>query len=145
MFFGDTQSQAQSFYLSDPDISGLNRTEWIIKPNFHVAFMESHLVWFESENKEAYLEFWKHNIELIKQQKRPAVSVYINSLISKDIIKESTSTINELDVLFYKTEKQKLNICPGFGLIYRFNSHQAESLDKAGQFKRSFLIKLEKG
>jgi hypothetical protein len=36
---------------------------------------------------------------------------------------------------FYNTERQTLNICPGFELNYTFNISKAEELDKSGKLK----------
>jgi hypothetical protein len=143
LYFGDTQRQAIAFYKSNPQISHLKNTEWI--PNFHVAFRSSGLVSFESEDSGHYLQFWKDNVEEIHQQKRSDVRKYFKQLVEKRIIVMPKSAEERLNEKFYETKMPNLNICPGLGIIFRFNSADAEELDRSGKLKFLLAEKIKEG
>jgi hypothetical protein len=144
LYFGASQRQAIAFYNSNPDISQLKNTRWELFPNFHVSFMTTNLVWFEPEDdSEHYLQFWKNNVEKIRQQKRADVPKYFKWLESKGVISISKETAEQLDEKFYKTAMQNLNMCPEFGVVYSFNSSEAKELDKSGKLKFVLVEKIK--
>jgi hypothetical protein len=59
LYFGETQTQAKSFYSSAPDISKLKMlNDWKLFTNFHVAFRSQDLVWFKSGvDIDEYIEY----------------------------------------------------------------------------------------
>jgi hypothetical protein len=122
LYFADTQRQATSFYKSNPRIRHLKNTKWSISPNFHVSFMSSGLIWFESEDSEHYLQFWKDNVEEIHQQKRGDVPNYFKRLVDEKVINMTKEAEEELNEKFYDTKMQTLNICPGFKLNFAFRA-----------------------
>ena len=133
--FGDSQRQASSFYKSNPNISHLQNTKWRVFPNFHVAFMTSNLVRFESDDSEHYLQFWKDNVEEIHQQKKEDVPKYLQWLVDEKVINRPKEAEEKLKKMFYDTAMQTLNICPGFEINFKFNISEAEELDKSGKLK----------
>lgn len=143
--FGDTQRQARAFYESKPDISHLQNTLWNISPNFHVAFMTKNLFRFDTDNKEHYLQYWKENVEKIHQQKRVDVPKYMKRLVDEEVIKMPVAAKAKLKQMFYDTEMQTLNICPGFELRYTFNISEAEELDKNDKLKLMLVDKIKEG
>jgi hypothetical protein len=143
--FGDSPRQAKAFYNSKINIGHLDKTEWEKWPNFHVSFMDSNLVRFESEDSEHYLQFWKENIENIRQQKRGDVKKYLQWLIDAKVITMTKDAKQQLREKFYNTERQTLNICPGFELNYTFNISKAEELDKSGKLKFILAEKIKEG
>jgi hypothetical protein len=132
LYFGDTQTQAKSFYKSNPDISKLKNTDWQFNPNFHVSFMTSNLVWFQTnkENIDLYLKFWGGNIEHIYQHKKEDIPTYLKWLVDEKVINTTKEIEEKMDEKFYKTAMQSLNICPGFGFRYYLTSSEVERLDK---------------
>jgi len=138
LYFGDSQRQAKAFYQSDPNCSHLNTPEWACFPHFHVSFMSSNLVWFKSENREHYLQFWKDNVDDIRQQKREDIPNYLKRLVDENVILMPKETDERLKEKFYNTVMQNLNICPGFGVLCFIKADEAEELDKTGKLK--FLL-----
>jgi hypothetical protein len=145
LYFADTQRQATSFYKSNPKIGPLKNTKWSISPYFHVSFMSSGLIWFESEDSEHYLQFWKDNVEEIHQQKRDDVPNYFKRLVHEKVIKMPKEAKEQLDKKFYKTTMPNLNICPGFGIVFEVNASNAEELDKSGKLKFIIAEKIKEG
>ena len=143
--FGDSQRQASSFYKSNPNISHLQNTKWRVSPNFHVSFMTSNLVRFESEDSEHYLQFWKDNVKEIHQQKKEDVPKYLKWLVDEKVITMPKEAEEKLKKMFYDTVMQTLNICPGFELNYTFNISEAEELDKSGELKVILAEKIKEG
>jgi hypothetical protein len=145
MYFADTQSQAVSFYKSNPSIGHLKNTKWDFYANFHVSFMTSHLVWFESEDDEKYLQFWKNHVEIICQQKRADIPKYFKRLVDEKVINMTKEAEEKLKLKFYDTAMQTLNICPGFGFLFTFSISEAEELDKSGKLKFILAEKIKEG
>jgi len=145
LYFGASQRQAIAFYNSNPNISELKNTRWKLFPNFHVSFMTTNLVWFESDDSEHYLRFWKDNVEKIRQQKRADAPKYFKWLEGENVINIPKETKEQLDEKFYKTAMQTLNMCPEFGVIYSFNSSEAKELDKSGKLKFVLAEKIKEG
>jgi hypothetical protein len=145
LYFGASQRQAIAFYNSKPKISELKNTKWHLFPNFHVSFMTSNLVWLDSDDGEHYLRFWQKNTDKIRQQKRADIPKYLKWLVDEKVINISKEAAEQLDVKFYKTAMQTLNICPEFGVVYSFNSSELESLDKGGKLKFLLAEKIREG
>jgi hypothetical protein len=143
--FGDSQRQASSFYKSNPNINHLQNTKWRVFPNFHVAFMTSNLLRFESEDSEHYLQFWKDNVEEIHQQKKEDVPKYLKWLVDRNVINMPKEAEEKLKKMFYDTAMQTLNICPGFELNYTFSISEAEELDKSGKLKFILAERIKEG
>ena len=145
LYFGASQRQAIAFYNSDPILDGLKDHGWSLFPNFHVSFMTSNLVWFPSDNGQHYLQFWKNNVEKIRQQKKADVPKYLKWLIDEKVIAMPKEVEEQLDRKFYDTAMQNLNMCPEFGVIYPLNSSEAETLDKSGKLKVVLVEKIKEG
>jgi hypothetical protein len=142
LYFGDTQRAAIAFYKSDPNISHLQGTKWDAAPNFHVAYRSSGLMGFESENSEHYLQFWKDNVDKIRQQKRAEVPKFLKSLADQKVLSMTKEAGEKLEEKFYNTKMPSLNICPGFRL--HFPIPNAEALDKDGKDGKLKFILAEK-
>jgi len=144
-YFGDSQRQAESFYSSNPNITHLNKGEWSCFPNFHVSIRASNLVWFQSEDNENYLHYWKKNIGQIKQQKRDNIPNYLQCLVNERVINITKEKEEELNKKFYNKQMKTLNMCPGFGMIYTLKSNEAEELDKSGKLESILVEKIREG
>jgi hypothetical protein len=145
LYFADTQRQAAAFYKSAPKLDHLKNSEWSISPNFHVSFRSTGLVWFESEESENYLQFWKDNVEDIHQQKRADIPKYFKRLADEKVISMTQDAKDRLNEKFYQTKMPNLNICPGLGAVFSVNSSDAQQLDKSGKLKFLLSEKIREG
>jgi hypothetical protein len=104
-------------------------------------------VWFPTneDRREYYLEFWKKNVEKIRQQKKADVPKFVKWLVSEKVISFPKEVEEQLDEKFYKTAMSNLNMCPEFGVLYGFNSSEAEALDKNGKLKIAIVEKIKEG
>jgi hypothetical protein len=143
LYFGDSPRQAIAFYKSNPSIRHLKKSEWNCRPNFHVSFMASNLVSFQTKKAEHYLKFWKENVKDIRQQKKEDVRKYIKRLVDERVIDMTKETEKQLNKKFYKTAMRTLNVCPGFVIAFAFNSSEAEELDKNGELKSILVEKIK--
>ncbi len=143
LYFGDTQRAAIAFYKSNPNISHLQGTKWDAAPNFHVAYRSSGLMGFESENSEHYLQFWKDNVDKIRQQKRAEVPKFLKLLADQNILSMTKEAEERLKEKFYNTKMPSLNICPGFRL--QFPIPNAEALDKDDKLNFFLAEKIRDG
>ena len=144
LFFGDTQRQAASFYSANPVIDHLNNN-WELRPNFHVAYQRSNLVWFKSVDPGMYIEFWKNNVNKIYQHKKEDVPKYLDWLQSENVIEMDNDSREKLDKKFYNTAMPVLNICPGFGVIYTIPANEAEELDKKEKLAKLLADAINEG
>lgn len=141
--FGDTQRQAIAFYNSSPNIRHLENTQWKIRPNFHVAFRAQGLIGFESEDTEHYLQFWKDNVDKIRQQKKSEVRAYFEWLAENRVIKMTKEADEMLREKFLKTRMTRLNICPAFWL--EFDVAKPDIRDDGGKLKAVLAEKVVEG
>ena len=133
LYFGDTQRQAIAFYKSSLNVSHLDKTQWRICPNFHVAFEAKGLLWFPSEDADHYLQFWKENIHRIRRQKKSEVQAYLKWLTDNNVIKMTTESEKMLNEKFLDAKMSRLNICPGF--LLEFKIAKTDELDDTGKLK----------
>jgi hypothetical protein len=132
LYFGATQSQARTFYGRALNIDALIASGWEIKPNFHISFRSSNLVWFPCCEPLKYIAFWEANKGLIKQQKRPDVRKYLDDLYEIGILEKSAETEQTLADRFFNTKMPNLNMCPELGMLFLISKSDAEERDKAG-------------
>lgn len=145
--FGDSQSQAQSFYDSNLNISKLKKLDgWDLYPNFHVSFRSTHLVWFYSNiNKYKYIEYWIKNIDSIYQRKKNEVKDYLEYLEKNNIIVYDNIKKKEMKDKYFATAMQTLNICPGFSMNFPMSSKEAIEKDKTGKLEKLISEKIKEG
>ena len=150
--FGQTQNQARSLYNSDINISNLEMfddCEWY--PVFHVSFMSTTLVTFESPSSisiKEYTDYWinKNKKDPICQLGRDKVKGYLDSLAKDNIIVYDTDKQKEMDDVFFATERQSLNICPEFYLVFYIPAQTAiEKDNKTGELKELISKKIKEG
>ncbi len=145
LYYGDTQSQAISFYKSNPDISNLAGSDWALYGNFHFSFMTTNLVWFKTENYSKYLKYWLKNTDLMYQHSREEIPARIKGLSNAGIIESTPETEVTMNEKFYSKGYKTLNICPGFGLIYELSAEEAERLDKNKELRELLMTKIKEG
>lgn len=134
LYFGDTSSQARSFYNRKIDyfkIEALINEGWKCEPNFHLSFMSTNLVWLKTpeeseESIEAYYSFWKENVNRIGQYGREEIRAFLSEL---DRLKLIILKNDELDTQIFKTDRNRINVCPGLGLSYEYPAEKAKTLD----------------
>jgi hypothetical protein len=143
LYFGDSQIQAQSFYRSNPDFSKLKTGYY--RPNFHVSFASSNLVWFHSPDKKKFVDFWVKNVSEIYQHSKKDIPTFLKKLEKNKVIQIDSVTDENLKKKFYDTEMQTLNICPGIGVVFEFDSITAEKLDLNGEFVKTLKDKIQEG
>lgn len=98
-----------------------------------VTLYISPLIWFESEDAEHYLQFWKVNIDRIRQQKKSEVPAYFEWLAENRVIKMTKEAEKMLKEKFFDTKMSRLNMCPGFLLESKIA--RADELDDSGKLK----------
>lgn len=141
LFFGDTQSQSRSFYRQNPRIDHLTDTKWKLSGNFHFSSTFQNLIWFDTGiGPKEYIKFWEKNVNLLYQHSKEDIPQLINLLSKNEIIILDEKKKRELDFNVYNKEYQVLNVCAGFGAIYRLKRTEAEDLYRSGQLQ-DFLIK----
>ncbi|MCY6411387.1 hypothetical protein QTA56_04425 [Acinetobacter sp. VNH17] len=149
LYFGDTQSQAKSFYSKNPDFSKVTNSKWSDHPNFHFGFMTSNLVWFKTPKNQldskSYIQFWKENKNLIRQHARSEIHDLVSYLVNEKIIIIDENKQTELNNEFFGTKRQTLNICPGFGIISTLDSVYCEKNDNDTYLLKDITQRIQQG
>jgi hypothetical protein len=138
---GDTIRQARKFFenVNKDEFFGLEEKDWIIKPNLHFAFMAKHLCWAKGTKVSIrdYFEYWCGEAEIGQYARRPdpeGFQAYFQQWLNDGMI--STSDIVELEKHFTNTERQSINVCPGFSVSFIWSKTEAERIDnQQGRFK----------
>ena len=145
--FGDTQSQAKSFYKRDPNLSILN-DYWSCYTNFHLSFASSNLIWFqrkENNKSSSYLDYWKSHISSIHQYSKDKIEGLINDLASKEVINLDDGKNQELYKEIYNTKRNNINICPGFIAITKIPSNICKEKDKKNELTYYIAQQIKNG
>ena len=141
--FADIVNQARAFYKRTIQWENLQASGWLIKPNFHVAFRSQGLVWFQSNEIQKYIDYWKNNFNEIRQYQRSEVEPALTRLNDNLIINYEESRKVLMDGKFFNKNMSKLNFCPGFSIIFQINSASAIKMDnekKFGEFIKERII-----
>ncbi|MBF0520760.1 MAG: hypothetical protein HQK92_13695 [Nitrospirae bacterium] len=153
LYYGDTMNQARAFYERKIDynkIKALVSNGWEYRPNFHISFIQKHLVWFETKKddklKEKYYIFWQNSCnEKIRQYGKKEIDVLLKELYSEDIIKKEIDVENIINDEIKGTNRENFNICPGFGLLYHLSSEDAIALDSKGTLIDEIRKRIDEG
>jgi hypothetical protein len=135
---GDTISQARRFFgdVRVKEFFELEQKGWIIKPNLHFAAINKHLCWAKNGRLRArdYFEYWSGEGE-IGQIQRDSTNFqsYFQQLQDDGLI--SPEDLVELDRHFTNTNRQSINVCPGFRVSFSWTKAEAERIDaQRGRF-----------
>lgn len=133
-YFGDTQHQSRKFYESNipyQKIEDLKSLNWTSRPNFHISYMQAQVVGFNTPNGKSrdYYEYWLNNQNEIYQRKQEDLSNCLEKLSDLDIIKFDAEKRKEVNDKVLETNRDRLNLCPGFVLTYSINSNDAIEMD----------------
>ena len=131
---GDTMRQARSFYdkVDIDEVLKLTEEGWIIRPNFHLAFMSSNLVWTKGPIQlEPFMRRWKKEPGSIVQVKREQFESYFGQLLEEGVA--ATSDLPEFTRHFLKTTRKTANVCPGVTMRKIWDLEEAVELDARGE------------
>jgi hypothetical protein len=90
------------------------------------------------------LQFWKDNVDKIRQQKRAEVPEFLKSLADQNVLSMTKEAAEKLEKKFYNTKMPSLNICPGFRLHFPIPNAEAFD-DKDGKLKSILAEKIREG
>ncbi|MDY0201943.1 MAG: hypothetical protein RBR40_13250 [Tenuifilaceae bacterium] len=146
--FGDTQTQAKAFFKNSPDLKKIDEN-WQYYPKFHVSFMSTNLVEFSTEREKYkdYLNYWEKNKNQIRQHKKEKeeVKLFLKGLLEEGIINIDKTKWEELDSKFFNTNRNTLNICPGFDIAYELKSEFCKEKDSEGSLVKYIAKRIETG
>lgn len=150
LYFGDTQNQSKNFYQNNINyetILKLQNKGWQFRPDFHISFMQTHLVWFatQSQGIKKYYEYWMKNSKHIKQQPKELLLKYLDNLKNVGIIEINSKELSEIHEKVLNTNRNTINICPAFVLYYSIKSDFALKLDKQNQLNIEIRKKIKEG
>ncbi len=150
LWFGDTLSQSRELYKSKINydkIISLEKNGWGYSPNFHISFMQKHLVWFDTPNKSKkdYINYWIKNISDIKQYSKVELNALLEKLLKNQIVEIGDEDKAEIKNKITDTNRTNFYISPGFGLTYSFKSNEVKELDSKNKLSDEIKNKIIDG
>lgn len=146
---GDTLGQARELYrdFEYAVIEDLEKDGWEAEPNFHLSFMQQHLVYPTTKlNVRDYWNYWKSEAEQLRQQGREEWGSFFRSLIENGNASiEDEAGFHEK---FTDTQRTTMNVCPGLFLRYEIPLDEAVKMDIEGelcQFVKTKISKMAEG
>lgn len=148
--YGDTLGQSRKFYslgIGFEKIKELIKKGWIYKPNFHLSYWRNHLIWFETlkDKGEIYYNYWLENIEETRQSKKSELSDKLQSYSDLGLIRLNSEILQAVDDQILSTKRDRINVCPGFGLYFTYELTKASEMDKAGIFAAELISRIREG
>ena len=143
----DTTAPARALYQrSEVNLNNFMKLaeEWNVNANFHIGFMQSNLVFFETDKDklEQYIKYWAtHSIKQVKANKDEpnvftAIDDYLDELSHKGIIKYGVAQKEQVEKEFGGDKKRSTaNIRPGISVGKNYKKKEVEELDKEGQLE----------
>ena len=137
LYPADTVRQARHFYDAVDKEAFLALKEWEVKPNLHFSFVSKHLIWAETDlETHEYLDRFSDG-SLYGQKNR-------NSLLrlAKQWEREGLIMVEDLDKIkdqFKKTERQSLNVVPGFSVSREWDRKTVIDLEKRGELEKYII------
>lgn len=150
MWFGDTLSQSRELYKNNIDcskISTLKNDGWEYGPDFHISFMQKHLVWLGTpeKNRNKYLAYWANNTTIMKQYSTPELCELLEKLKDDQIIEINSDNEREIEKKITGTNRDKFYISPGFGLTFSLSSNKVKELDSQNKLADEIKDKIRSG
>lgn len=145
-YFGNTQSQAKAFFQRNPNIPEQENNGWWFMNNFHLSFQASNLVTLNSSiHYSDYIDFWLNSPDLIHQRKKADLNQFLTTLQQKNILIIDEKKVGELYSKIFNTNRNNINICPGFAAIFEISYEEASELDRGNLFESFIKEKIKEG
>ena len=135
LYPADTVTQARYFYNAVDKEAFLSLKEWEIEPNLHFSFASKHLIWAETDlETREYLDRFSDESSYGKMDRnrllRLAVQWEREGLIM-------AGGLNEIKDQFKNTERQSLNVVPGFSVTREWDPRYR---DRVGEARRTWSM-----
>jgi len=132
--FGSTVSQAREFYSKIESIDNIKN--WSIYPNFHLAFKNQNLVFFNSPELTTYFEYYndKNKIwEKIRQIPKTQLQDWLNNLVKLNVLEFPNEKKEEVKEKIMNKGYTTVNLCPALYMEYYISKEEAIELDSSGE------------
>jgi hypothetical protein len=107
------------------------KQEFTIVPNLHLSFQSRNIIYLNGYlDSKQYLRYWLENVQNLHQYSRIEMDQYIIKLIQDGVVIESEH--NRYHKIMKTVKYQGLNVCPGFGIFYKWSLDEVIDLDKRG-------------
>lgn len=146
---GDTVKQARLLYerLDIIKLLALSEAGWEVDTNFHLAHMQQNLVKLRPRMPvQEYADYWcqrqrKGSIKQIEIADEGLFAKIVKAWQALGLISEED--VEKIDSVFTKTNRKKINVCPGVTLKYRWSTKVGEDLDERGALAGAVKEKVE--
>ena len=137
LYPADTVTQARYFYNAVDKEAFLSLKEWEVEPNLHFSFASKHLIWAETDlETREYLDRFSDESSYGKMDRnrllRLAAQWEREGLIM-------AGGLNEIKDQFKNTERQSLNVVPGFSVTREWDLDTVIELEKRGELEACII------
>ena len=143
---GDTVTQARRFFdAADRDeFLALVESGWSISPNLHFSFMSKHLVWADTRIPvEQYFDYYKGARERYGQlaADKKTLDVWLERWMKSGLMKSADA--KEMRRQFVETDRQHVNVIPGFTLFRVWDLVDVLSLESEDELKAGIVAEFD--
>ena len=133
----DTVRQARRFYEEVDRIAFLGLEGWEVGPNLHFSFMNKHLIWAETTWAVArYFDYFA-NGEMYGQMNEAALVPLAEEWEDGGLVTREDRS--EIEGQFNSTNRETLNVIPGFSVSRVWNLNAVIELEERGELQADII------
>ena len=133
----DTVTQARCFYKAVDKEAFLSLKEWEVEPNLHFSFASKNLIWAETDlETREYLDRFSDESSYGKMDRDRLLSL-AEQWEREGLI--MAGGLNEIKDQFKNTERQSLNVVPGFSVTREWDLDCVIKLEERKELKTNII------
>lgn len=133
LFAAESMSSAKKTYslLDNSSIDLALKNGFTIVPNLHLSFQSRNIIYLNGYlDSKQYLRYWGENSRNLRRLSRIEMDQYMVKLVEDGVVIESE--FDRYRKTMNTVKYQRLNVCPGFGVFYKWSMDEIIDLDKSG-------------
>lgn len=133
LFAAESMNSAKTTYslLDDSMIDQLINDGFTIVPNLHLSFQSRNIIYLNGYlDSKQYLRYWQANAQNLHRLSRDEMNQYMAKLVEDGVVTESEH--DRYHKIMKTVKYQELNVCPGFGIFYKWTLDEIIDLDNRG-------------
>lgn len=142
ILYGQTGGQAKSLYLHDLNLNFSQDTTWKVGAGMFLQGFHGKKVFFETENLDKYILYWKANSSKIRKTPKDNVAKFLEELSKEEIIIYDDAKRQDVNQKFLSKGFNFAIISPGINLKYIIKEKDAIAMDSKNEMQRFLKVKI---
>lgn len=133
LFAAESMSSAKTTYslLDNSIIDQVINDGFTIVPNLHLSFQSRNIIYLNGYlDSKQYLRYWQENAQNLRRFSRDEMDQYMTKLVDDGVVIQSEE--DRYSKIMKTVKYQGLNVCPGFGVFFKWSLEEIIDLDKRG-------------